>query len=75
MHTGPNGQPLIEVGDAGLSPFGDRTAMENAVATIQHEIFHYKSANAGGRNIGTEDEAEEYATRMLELFKSHRGDA
>jgi hypothetical protein len=72
--TGPRGRPLIEITDLGLSPANGRSAMENAVATIQHEIFHHKSFLAsGGQHMGTESAAEAYADAMLEIFKSRAG--
>ncbi len=72
--TGPRGRPLIEVTDLGLSPANGRSAMENAVATIQHEIFHHKAALAsGGQHMGTEAAAEAYADAMLDLFRSRIG--
>ena len=72
--AGPRGRPLIEITDLGLSPANGRNAMENAVATIQHEIFHHKSFLAsGGQHMGTESAAEAYADAMLEIFKSRAG--
>ncbi|MFD6178489.1 MULTISPECIES: polymorphic toxin-type HINT domain-containing protein, partial [unclassified Isoptericola] len=72
--TGPRGRPLIEITDIGLSPANGRTAMENAVATVQHEIFHHRAALASsGQHLGTEAAAEAYADAMLDLFRSRIG--
>ncbi|WP_306334640.1 DUF6531 domain-containing protein [Streptomyces sp. KL118A] len=69
--TGPRGLPLIEVSDIGLR------SMDEAVATVNHEIFHHRhfeltrnSANVWG---GSEEAAEEYGQRMLDQFKRRRG--
>ncbi|MEU5777582.1 DUF6531 domain-containing protein [Streptomyces venezuelae] len=69
--TGPRGLPLIEVSDIGLR------SMDEAVATVNHEVFHHRhfeltrnSANIWG---GSEEAAEEYGQRMLDQFKRRRG--
>ncbi|MFI2236628.1 hypothetical protein [Streptomyces chrestomyceticus] len=47
--------------------------MDEAVATINHEIYHHKhfSLTRKSNNVwgGSEDAAEQYGQRMLEAFK------
>ncbi|WEB45807.1 hypothetical protein MOV08_19980 [Streptomyces yunnanensis] len=78
---GIRGRPKIEISDMGLK------SMDHAVATIHHEIFHHKhfvltrnnrilwqeeGVLPSNRWGGTEEAAEEYGQRMLEIFKRRR---
>jgi hypothetical protein len=59
--VGPRGLPLIRVSDLGLASVND------AVATIFHEAYHYETFAAFGW-AGTEDAAENYGQKMLQQF-------
>jgi RHS repeat-associated protein len=68
---GPRGLPLIEISDMGLR------SMDEAVATIFHEIAHHRhfdltrnSANVWG---GSEAAAEAYGQQMLDQFHRRTG--
>ncbi|MGW0285855.1 putative T7SS-secreted protein [Streptomyces sp. NPDC003236] len=68
---GPRGLPLIEISDIGLRD------LDEAVATIHHEIYHHKHFELTRRSPnpwgGSEESAEEYGQRMLEKFKRQKG--
>lgn len=68
---GPRGRPLIEISDIGLRD------LEEAVATIHHEIYHHKHFELTRRSLnpwgGSEEAAEDYGQRMLEQFKRRTG--
>lgn len=55
------GRAAIEISDIGLS------SMDEAVATIFHEVFHVNSYRAFG-TLGAEDAAEEFGQNMLSRF-------
>jgi hypothetical protein len=63
---GPRGLPLIQISDLGLS------SMNEAVATIFHEIYHVDTYTAFGWP-GTEAAAEEFGQKMLAGFLSRMG--
>jgi RHS repeat-associated protein len=63
---GPRGLPLIEISDLGLS------SMNEAVATVFHEIYHVDTFTAFGWP-GTEASAEEFGQKMLARFLSRVG--
>lgn len=62
---GPRGRPLIQVSDLGLS------SMDEAVATIYHEIYHHRSFARSGVG-GKESMAEAFGQRMLIRFQRRR---
>ncbi|MFF3258745.1 putative T7SS-secreted protein [Streptomyces sp. NPDC002932] len=69
--VGPRGLPLIEISDIGLRD------LDEAVATVNHEIYHHKhfelTRKSGNPWGGSEEAAEGYGQRMLEKFKRQRG--
>ncbi|WP_431313334.1 putative T7SS-secreted protein [Streptomyces antnestii] len=68
---GPRGRPLIEISDIGLRD------LHEAVATINHEIYHHKHFELTRKSVnpwgGSEDAAEEYGQRMLDQFRRRTG--
>jgi hypothetical protein len=66
VELGSRGLPLIRISDLGLS------SMNDAVATIFHEAYHIDQFGAFG-SAGTEDAAESYGQRMLQMFTSRTG--
>jgi RHS repeat-associated protein len=60
---GPSGRPLIQITDLGLS------SMDEAVATIFHEVHHIRAALGTGIP-SAEAHAEAFAQRMLRSFLS-----
>jgi hypothetical protein len=63
---GPRGLPEISMSDLGLSN------MDDAVATVFHEIYHIESFTSFG-NPGTEAAAEAYGQQMLASYKAAIG--
>jgi hypothetical protein len=63
---GPRGLPEISLSDSGLSNMND------AVATVFHEIYHIESFASFG-TTGTEAEAEAYGQQMLARFLTSAG--
>ena len=63
---GSRGRPLIEISKMGLA------SMDDAVATIFHEVGHHQSFAAFG-HAGTEGAAEAYGQRMLAQFLRRTG--
>ncbi|MVU78267.1 hypothetical protein GPX89_13560 [Nocardia sp. ET3-3] len=67
---GPRGLPKIEISDIGLRN------MDEAVATIFHEIYHHKhfklTLNSGNTWGGSEASAEDFGQRMLSEFQKRR---
>jgi hypothetical protein len=61
----PSGRPLIQISDLGLS------SMDEAGATIYHEIYHHRSY-ARGSGPGEEAMAEAFGQRMLAIFNRRR---
>ncbi|WP_225994700.1 putative T7SS-secreted protein [Streptomyces arboris] len=68
---GPRDLPLIEISDIGLR------SLDEAVATIHHEIYHHKHFEVTRRSHnpwgGSEQAAEDYGQQMLEQFKRRTG--
>ena len=60
---GAGGRPIIEISDIGLRN------MDEAVATVFHEVFHHKTAF----QEEMEQTAEEYGQAMLRVFKRRTG--
>lgn len=64
---GPRGLPKIEISDIGLG------SMDEAIATIHHEIYHHKhfALTRHSNNVwgGSEEAAEEYGQRMLDEYR------
>lgn len=69
--VGPRGLPLIEISDIGLRD------LDEAVATVNHEIYHHKhfelTRKSGNPWGGSEEAAEGYGQRMLDKFNRQRG--
>ena len=61
---GASGKPLIRISDLGLS------SMNEAVLTIFHEVHHVRSAMGPGMAVSTEEAAEAFGEKMLQLFQS-----
>lgn len=68
---GPRDLPLIEISDIGLR------SLDEAVATIHHEMFHHKHFEVTRRSHnpwgGSEQAAEDYGQQMLEQFQHRTG--
>ncbi|MCX4970203.1 DUF6531 domain-containing protein [Streptomyces sp. NBC_00654] len=68
--VGPRGLPLIEISDIGLRD------LDEAVATVNHEIYHHKhfelTRKSGNPWGGSEEAAEGYGQQMLEKFHRQR---